>query len=1039
MFGKVSIVAASGIFAACLFAQDYEKTRQAKCDWEVVNFDFNDHVVTDAFPSLFRLAEKLQKHRDYRVLIEGNTDNIGSDNYNIKLGQKRADAVAKFLTDFGASPAQLTSKTRGKGNPENPDFKKTYGKTDRARWMNRRVVLTVTDASGNPVTECTTEPVPLPPQPPKNTDCCDKVEADLQRLAKLLEQLINEHQALNGRIGDLDSKYGKEVADIKDLIKNMPKPIPPPTAEEVATAVEKRQPPRFSLLGLNVGADGNGQVTFTGAGRYFAPFKEHFAVQAQGEYLYTHGQKEGQFDIGLVNRINRFQGSLFASFKHVNLQGYGAGGTLGQGSAVFEYLFSRGKVGVFGTKGFMDNAILDQRQVTLPDGSLAPNLYVERFLHITDQAGVNGTLALWGNNYLEGNIGYLRAYSTGDRVGGTVRFIFPLFGRFALTAEGGVNETMIGQRGNNGRAVFGIQWGNLLRPKEFLDSKYAVPVQVPRVRYEVVSRNIMKGSSPPVADAGPDQIGIPAGTVTLNGSNSHDPNGLALTFRWIQETGPSVALSSPTSAITNFTAGTGQAYTFRLTVTNTVGLSASARVRVTTRADLAVQILFFNANPTTIQTGQASQLSYRVLNATSVTISGIGNVNPANGNLPVSPTVTTTYVLTAKNDTSQESATATVTVMNPQAQIQACTATPMNIMAGESATIIYATLNATTVTISPGVGNVGASGSIVVTPAVTTNYVITASNATSNVTCNVTVAVTPGTAPRIIRFTANPLTIVKGATSTLVWQVENADTVTIVPNLNTVPLIGTQDVSPAQTTSYTLTATNKFGQATAQATVTVTQPPPPPPPNVSITSFTANPPVSPSPGSPVVLTCIATNATSVSINGVGPVNANGQVTVNPQTTTTYTCTALGNGPPATATVTVTVTPPPPPPPPPVIVIGGLNGLQCSATVVPAGGGASVGGATFTCQTVVRQVQLDLSQSTSPAGNAPLTFLTTARNTNSAVLNPTAAQPIVQLGELFGDYLFDVLVTDAKGNQAAAIVDIQLVVTRPPQGAPRSRR
>src|SRR5260370_12777250 len=153
-------------------------------------------------------------------------------------------------------------------------------------------------------------------------------------------------------------------------------------------AIEKRQPPRFSLLGLNVGADGNGQGTFTGAGRYFAPFKEHFAVQAQAEYLYTHYQKEGQFEIGHINRINRFKGSLFASFKHVNLQGYGAGGTLGQGSAVFEYLFSRGKVGVFGTKGFMDNAILDQRQVVLPDGSLAPNLYVERVLPITHQGAL---------------------------------------------------------------------------------------------------------------------------------------------------------------------------------------------------------------------------------------------------------------------------------------------------------------------------------------------------------------------------------------------------------------------------------------------------------------------------------------------------------------------------------------------------------------------------------------------------------------------------------------------------------------------------
>src|SRR5260370_32782641 len=373
------------VFATCLFAQDYEKTRQAKCDWEVVNFDFNDHVVTDAFPSFLGLGKKLKDHHDYRVLIECNTDNIGSDAYNTKLGQKRADAVAKFLTDFGASPAQLTSKTRGKGNPENPGFKRTYSKTDRGRWMNRRVVLTVTDGSGAPVTECTVEKVVEQPKP---SDCCDKLQADLQRLAKLLEQLIGEHQALNGRITDLDKKYDAKVNDLENLIKGLPKPIPPPSAEEGATAVEKRQPPRFSLLGLNVGADGNGQVTFTGGGRYFAPFKEHFAVQAQAEYLYTHYQTEGQFDIGLVNRIGRFQGSLFASFKHVNLQGYGAGGTLGQGSAVFQYLFSRGKVGVFRTKGFMDNAILDQREEVLPDGSPAPNLFCERVLPITHQGAL---------------------------------------------------------------------------------------------------------------------------------------------------------------------------------------------------------------------------------------------------------------------------------------------------------------------------------------------------------------------------------------------------------------------------------------------------------------------------------------------------------------------------------------------------------------------------------------------------------------------------------------------------------------------------
>ena len=1015
-----TLIALPFLLAASAGAQGVN-THASPNDWEEINFEFNSAVLSDGFPSLLRLADLLKNHTGYRVKVEGNTDNLGSQRYNEKLGQQRADAVKAFLVHYGASANQINATTRGKGNPEVQGYKNRYSKTDVARWMNRRVVLTVTDENGRVIGEGGMNQV-LPQMQTEPSKCCDDILKRLDKLddiAKMLRDLADQNAGLRRELNDL--KQQEQALEAK--VNGLPKPL---NEEQTGAVVDRRleanRDPRFSLLGLNVGADDRGQVTFTGAGRYFAPFKDHFAIQAQGEYMYFHDQREGQFDIGLVNRINRFQGGLFASFKHVNLAGYGSGGTLGQGAAVFDYLFGWGKVGIFGTKGFLDNPVLDMRNAVLSDGSIAPNLFIERSLRITDQAGVQTTLGLWGNNYLEGNVGYLRAYSVGDRAGGTVRLVFPIASRFALTAEGGINETMMPIRGSNARAVFGFQWGNLLKPKEFLDSKYPIPMQVPRVRYEVVTRNVMRGSSPPVADAGPDQIGVPAGTITLNGSNSHDPNGLPLTYHWVQETGPAVALSSPTSAITTFQAAAGQGYTFRLTVTNSSGLSASARTRVTTKAAAAVHILFFNANPTSIQAGQASELSYAVQNATSVTISGIGTVNNTNGKLPVSPTTTTTYTLTAKNDTSQESATATVTVTNPQVQILTCTATPMNIMAGESATIVYATVNATSVMVSGGVGNVPPNGSFAVSPSTTTTYTITATNSGGSANCAVTVQVTAGTAPRIIRFTANPTSIQKGASSTLVWQVENADTVTITPALNTVPLIGTQDVSPTETTTYTLTATNKVGQVTATATVTVTAPPPPTNPP-TITSFTANPPVSPSPGSPVVLTCIATNATGVSINGVGPVNSSNQVTVHPTTTTTYICTATGTGQPATASVTVQVTPTPVQPP--SVVVGGLSGLTCSAPSVAAGGTST----TVKCQTVVRQVQLDLSQSTSPTGNSPLTFLTTSQNTAAAVLSPTSSQPIVQLGEQFGDYLFTVVVTDSKGNAAVATVDIQLAVTR----------
>lgn len=77
-------------------------------------------------------------------------------------------------------------------------------------------------------------------------------------------------------------------------------------------------------------------------------------------------------------------------------------------------------------------------------------------------------------------------------------------------------------------------------------------------------------------------------------------------------------------------------------------------------------------------------------------------------------------------------------------------------------------------------------------------------------------------------LTASPETIDKGQSSTLTWQTTNAtdvsiDNAAVQPN-------GSQQVSPAESTTYTLTAKGEGGTQTATARVTVNAPPPPPPP-----------------------------------------------------------------------------------------------------------------------------------------------------------------------------------------------------------------
>ena len=95
-------------------------------------------------------------------------------------------------------------------------------------------------------------------------------------------------------------------------------------------------------------------------------------------------------------------------------------------------------------------------------------------------------------------------------------------------------------------------------------------MDVPRIRYEFGTRRV--GSSPPIADAGPNQLNIAPGTITLNGSGSYDPLGLALTYQWTQIAGPTVRDHQSDWRRRQLPRRMGQTYSFRLTVKNTDGL-----------------------------------------------------------------------------------------------------------------------------------------------------------------------------------------------------------------------------------------------------------------------------------------------------------------------------------------------------------------------------------------------------------------------------------------------------------------------------------
>jgi hypothetical protein len=420
-------------------------------------------------------------------------------------------------------------------------------------------------------------------------------------------------------------------------------------------------------------------------------------------------------------------------------------------------------------------------------------------------------------------------------------------------------------------------------------------MDVPRIRYEFTTRKV--GNSPPIADAGPNQLGIPAGVVTLNGNGSYDPLGETLTYSWLQIQGPAVTLTNANASVATFTAASGQNYAFRLTVVNTDNLKATASTIVTTTTPGQVNIIQFSAAPASIVSGQSSTLTWVVQNATSVSISpGPGSVNSQSGSTSVTPTTTTTYTLTATGPGGTINATTTVTVgtaTSASPQILRFEANPVTIAPGQNSTLSWATNNATSVSINNGVGTVQPNGSVTVSPQQTTTYILTATNAQGqSVTDPVTVTVSTGQIPQVVVFVANPQTIQPGTSTKLCWQVNNGTNISITPGVGS--NLNPNDcatVSPSTTTTYTLTATNSAGQIQANTTVFVG--------TVQILSFSASPVTTGAAGAPSVLSWTTANATQVILIGAElgtqTLPVNGTFTVNPITNSTYTFTAYGAG------------------------------------------------------------------------------------------------------------------------------------------------
>jgi peptidoglycan-associated lipoprotein len=97
-----------------------------------VYFDYDSYAVKDEFKPLIEAhAKYLQANRTARTTIQGNCDERGSREYNIALGQRRADTVKRMMQLYGVTDAQVETVSFGKEKPRNQGH-------DEAAWTENR-------------------------------------------------------------------------------------------------------------------------------------------------------------------------------------------------------------------------------------------------------------------------------------------------------------------------------------------------------------------------------------------------------------------------------------------------------------------------------------------------------------------------------------------------------------------------------------------------------------------------------------------------------------------------------------------------------------------------------------------------------------------------------------------------------------------------------------------------------------------------------------------------------------------------------------
>ncbi len=115
---------------------DDDRAIPANLDWEPVYFEFDQSRLTAGAKDVLRgYAEILKNNANLIVLLEGHCDSRGTEDYNLALGERRAQTVKRYLLELGVPASQMRTISYGELRPS------ATGENEEAWAKNRRVAF----------------------------------------------------------------------------------------------------------------------------------------------------------------------------------------------------------------------------------------------------------------------------------------------------------------------------------------------------------------------------------------------------------------------------------------------------------------------------------------------------------------------------------------------------------------------------------------------------------------------------------------------------------------------------------------------------------------------------------------------------------------------------------------------------------------------------------------------------------------------------------------------------------------------------------